>query len=580
MLSRGSAGRCAVQTLLRDGRRPRLGVNGVAPPVERRGEYAAANQSPITGEKVMLHRRFWPTRLRRISAAPLEESLRRRETAPHRERPTPDDDAHAPAVRETNGLTAGAAQQRAARHAWLAPVRTGQGKRQPEGLSREQVELRRGRLGKPSRPLLFLSIDSRVDPVSFPRRFLRLLALASFVAVASNAHAGPKDAQAEKVLDEIEDDYLQTKFDVAEQKLKGALEACGQTMCAPKVKAKLFAALGCVLASGKKQLEDAKDAFVEGLQLDKTITPIADMTSSEVTFAFEKARKELKLDASPKVDKPPPKPDEDKPKPKPKLEPECDGEKPCIEGSCVDGRCEKPVAPTLPPAKMNWVSISFEPDVAVVSGDNVCTADSQANAHYVCLRQSNSRYAGVPVENNADNVNTGFAISTLRLVLGYDRVLADNLTLGARIGFAFNGATDGGASFLPIHAELRASISPGRNPFQGTGVRPYFFLSGGVAQIDSKVEVEVLEDGNACKAKDPQSISSPCTMPSKDGVIEQRRQTLRAYKQAGPGFAGLGFGFAVSPVNGAAFHLGLRGSATFPTVAAVFTPEAGFLLGF
>jgi len=43
---RGSAGRCAAQTILRDGRRPRLGVNGVAPSAERRKGYAADVQSP------------------------------------------------------------------------------------------------------------------------------------------------------------------------------------------------------------------------------------------------------------------------------------------------------------------------------------------------------------------------------------------------------------------------------------------------------------------------------------------------------------------------------------------------------
>jgi hypothetical protein len=42
----GSAGRCAARALLHDGRRPRLGVNGVAPSAERRKEYAADAQSP------------------------------------------------------------------------------------------------------------------------------------------------------------------------------------------------------------------------------------------------------------------------------------------------------------------------------------------------------------------------------------------------------------------------------------------------------------------------------------------------------------------------------------------------------
>src|ERR1700753_1635406 len=103
---------------------------------------------------------------------------------------------------------------------------------------------------------------------------------------AVRAEAEPKDAQAEATLKAIEDDYLETKFDAAEQKLRDAIESCGQSQCSAASKAKLYAALAAVLAGGKHAIGDAKDALIEGLKLDKTVKPIADLSTSEVEFAF------------------------------------------------------------------------------------------------------------------------------------------------------------------------------------------------------------------------------------------------------------------------------------------------------
>src|SRR4051812_10942409 len=110
---------------------------------------------------------------------------------------------------------------------------------------------------------------------------------AAVLGVAPLASAGPRDARAEKALAAIEDDYLETRFDAAEQKLRVAIEECGQTMCTPRLKARLYAALGSVLGSGKKQLDEAKEAFVSALELDREVKPSPDMSSTESTFAFE-----------------------------------------------------------------------------------------------------------------------------------------------------------------------------------------------------------------------------------------------------------------------------------------------------
>ncbi len=409
-----------------------------------------------------------------------------------------------------------------------------------------------------------------------PAALVLAFTLAVRAAIAAPHKPGPGDAQAEKVLKKaLESDFLETRFDDAEQKLKKAIETCKKTKCSKRMVARLHAALGSVLAGGKKELTDAQDAFVDALTADPTIQPDPDVSSQEVTFAFEQAKKKLKLMPA---DPPPPEPVKDDKKPGEKGA-SCDADKPCAEGlACNAGACGDPKPKPAP--KKNWVSITFFPDVSFISGKDVCAAETQAAEQIVCLRGDQSRYRGTPTIGNADNINLGAALATMRLVLGYDRVLIDNLVLGIRLGYAFRGVSDGGVSFLPVHAEARLSFFPGKKPFEGWVARPSLFLAGGLAQIDTKVLVNVLEDGVACGAMNPSDTRSACTKPSKDGIVEPRTQELAAVKRAGLGFASLGFGLDLVPTNAFAFHLGVRGTVTFPVLTAVLQPEAGLMVGF
>jgi hypothetical protein len=229
------------------------------------------------------------------------------------------------------------------------------------------------------------------------------------------------------------------------------------------------------------------------------------------------------------------------------------------------------------PVRKNWISLSYATDLAVVSGSDVCPVDSQNGGHYVCARADGTRYNGAPTPGNADNINTGVALATMRIMLGYDRAFYPNFTLGARIGFAWNGASAPGAAFLPLHAEARFGVWPGRDPFTGT-VRPFFMLSGGVAQVDAKAKVQVLEDGNKCGAANPANTYSPCTLPQ--GMPEARQQTLTVFRQDGLGFAALAFGIQFMPSTRVGMHLAVRGGVSFPSVAAIFSPELGLDVGF
>lgn len=519
-------------------------------------------------------------------------------------------------------------------------------------------------------------------------------ALAAVLALAAApASAAPvKDAAAETALKEAMDsDYFETRFDKAEAKLRAAIDACG-TGCSVEMKAKLYAALGTVLAGGKKQLGDGQEAFVDALKLDPKVAPDPDLASTEVQFAFEKAKAELKVGAAAgaaaAIHKPPaaqrvrtPVPiyleiapdalllvrkvtgsfagtgtetfvplafrkigergygaelpcdevvkegearyfitvlgENDKviatfgSRAEPLRVPirttitseaprwpgftapeqcssrmdttQCLGDEQCSTGLvCEAGQCvvdTKKAAPSSTKLK-NWFTLTFAPDFGLFSAQNVCTATGQNEDKYVCQREDGSRYVGTPTLNVANNVNFGFVVGTLRVALQYDRVVWDNVTAGLRVGFAFNGPSGDGVDFLPLHIEGRVGYSLGKDVFDKPGLRPFAFLSGGLAQVDSGVKVEVLEDGTACGAQPADDPGAPCTRPSYDGRTEPRTQKLNAYKQAGRGFAGLGIGLAYNPIRNVGIHVALRGSVTFPVVIGVISPEAGVTFGF
>jgi hypothetical protein len=510
----------------------------------------------------------------------------------------------------------------------------------------------------------------------------------------AHAQAAPKDAkdaQAEKALAAaMGSDYLETRFDQAAHKLRAAIDACGDAGCSPAVKARLFVALGSVLAHGEKQLEDARDAFTEALRLDPSAKPDPDLSSAEITFAFEQARTaaaasaggaaalqitpppeqlvrtpvplyaELSADLFDKTrqvtvwyqppgatsfrslvlkklrdrafginipcsdlaaegtlryhlaavdaqgailvsagtraaplttqikaslaSEPPHWPGFAPPATCANAEKEraeqCLDDRQCSEGfSCVGGACteRRAAPPPSPDVRRSWVGLTFSPDVSMLSGEGVCALSTQQDEHWVCLRSDKSRYDGTPAPGVADNVNFGFALATQRVAVAYDRLLLDNLTVGGRIGLAMRGATDGGASFLPLHAEARAQYYVGKRPFESLGVRLFVLASAGLAQVDTQVDVEVLEDDAACA---PTPDSTTCTKPGRSGRTEPRQQTLTVYKQAGQGFVSIGGGVGYAPLDAVSLNLALRASLTLPVVTAVISPEIGVSMGF
>ncbi len=514
------------------------------------------------------------------------------------------------------------------------------------------------------------------------------------------ASAGGKDAELEKAITAaIDEDYLDTRFDDAERRLRAALEKCGDS-CSKPARARAWATLGAILAGGKKELDDAREAFVEALTLDPTVAPPDDVASTQVSFAYEKARSDLKLDAPTRAPTdfehaPHPEQQRDTPLPvhvqlsgkvaervdevrvtyrppggttwktqklrslgggafgtnlpcddlgelgtveyyllaiddeqrvlatagtesrplstriadtKPSSPPHWPGYEPprnCADDAprpletdqactadtdCSTGyrcRADKCVldssaaAPEKRFVRRNWFTLAYSPDLALFDGSDVCSAENQKvpgnlGQSYVCFRENGSRYAGTPTPGQGNDVALGVLLGSMRVMLGYERLVEENFTLGARLGVSFLGAPQ---DFLPFHAEGRFAYWFGHRPFDQIA-RPFLSISGGLGQVDSGIRVEVLEDGDACGAANPADPASPCAFPSFDGTVEPRVQGLSAYRQLGMGFVGLGAGVVLAPTPMFGFHLAVRANVTLPVAAFVLSPEAGLTVGF
>ena len=125
-------------------------------------------------------------------------------------------------------------------------------------------------------------------PLRIPSAAAVVAAALAALLVSGTALAAPQDKQAEKALAEaMDEDYLETRFDKAEQRLRDAIAKCGDAGCTPSIKARLYIGLGTVLSGGKNQLDDAKDAFVEALKLDPKAALDPNLAKTEIHYALD-----------------------------------------------------------------------------------------------------------------------------------------------------------------------------------------------------------------------------------------------------------------------------------------------------
>jgi hypothetical protein len=409
--------------------------------------------------------------------------------------------------------------------------------------------------------------------------FWSALAAAQAPAAAPRAGAGPKDEEAKKLDDEaIFTDYLATEFTTAQEKLASALDLCGTDQCSAGVIAKIHRDLGVVLIAGLQDLENGKAELVLALQADPTITLDKDLATPELETAFAQARQEVTgaSGAAPPAGAPPAGGPAEGTVP-PELQQQsgaseadevvcppdfpgcgeqeegfegsfCDAASPCPEGyDCVDNKCEEVEAPISEEAqRKNWIGLGVQQDwLYLGSGTDICMGSD-----YYCFNQGTDIYyfqGGSDLYTSAEGPNVGdklespgLTLATTRVMITFDRAVTNNISLGARVGFAFRGGPQapGGNAFVPIHAEVRGTLWFGSGVFNKVGLRPFLFAGGGLAQVDAKETVPVV-------AKQPVDPNDP----SKGLITPPPTPNLDAWRKTGLSFVSLGFGtgYAFTP---------------------------------
>lgn len=239
----------------------------------------------------------------------------------------------------------------------------------------------------------------------------------------------------------------------------------------------------------------------------------------------------------------------------------CDTSTDCESGErCTPARvCER--APEKP--KKLWLSLNVGQDASFIGTQaDVCgNADTLAANQYNCVQSGDVAYEGIPVESapgTGNAINGGLNVATTRILAGLEGLVGQNVTLGARVGYVLR--TDARSSLAKFHGEARVSFWFGREPFSRRGVRPYLVLAGGLAEVNDKFAVPVIES-------DP---SKP-TFPT---------ETLTVWRQSGPAFGGGGLGLMIptgGPGQGVTAEF--KVVALFPNASVAMSPTIGYSLG-
>jgi hypothetical protein len=249
---------------------------------------------------------------------------------------------------------------------------------------------------------------------------------------------------------------------------------------------------------------------------------------------------------------------------------DCGGEEMCKAGLCV----ERPR-----PSKLDWFGLHFGADFASISGSNdACEPDN--GGEFACFDGSEA-YDGTPYPGNGGTVPGGFHAGTMRVMFSYDRFLLENVSLGARFGFAFSGAPDG---FFPLHFEARGTYYFGNVTQSRSRFVPYVAVGFGLAQVDSKVPVQMVD----CL---PEALMACQQAPEVNAQLinpnggAARLRTLDAYKSLGTVFGTVSPGLmvAISKELSAVANLGvllMTDEQQSTSLVINLQPSLGVELGF
>jgi hypothetical protein len=241
-----------------------------------------------------------------------------------------------------------------------------------------------------------------------------------------------------------------------------------------------------------------------------------------------------------------------------------------------------------------WLTLGFQQDFLLMpASSGACLTESEYGCYYGAdyrdptetLRDSMGRevttdgvnydFSEAGLRQNgvyygAGAVGSGFALATQRILLGFDYAATPSILVGLRGGFALGGGPQkpGGAAFIPVHIEGRLAYWFGG---AHTGAfRPYAQVSGGLAQVDAKVTVDIV---------DTQAIQECARLGTTYGSSCLRR-TVNAWRKTGTVFGSAGFGALIATSQNTGVIVEGRGMFMFPEAGVALSAQAGFSIGF
>ena len=325
----------------------------------------------------------------------------------------------------------------------------------------------------------------------------------------------------------------------------------------------------------------------------------------------------------------------------------CDKTEECKEGfSCLNGSCEQGGGEEPPTGgggsgpgpkdagdhalKKNIISLGVEfdalflasatdvcgsttagPDNKLGTDDDVLTAPN----NFFCYT-SDGEFLGKPVAKRFNEVQGGGVFpATVRLLLGYDRIIWKGLVAGLRVGYAFGGSPSVGnaqerfdncqnntpkpprvhftddagehgicrepaaKSFLPAHVEIRLAYMFLENNIKQSKFlpRPYFFTGfGAVGQVNGGVKVGICDNMDA-SGNNPVTAAQadPRCGPAGTTPARKREDDVTAYQITGLNFVPVGIG-AVFPFHpNVGISAELKAMFMLPTFGVVLAPTIG-----
>jgi hypothetical protein len=217
---------------------------------------------------------------------------------------------------------------------------------------------------------------------------------------------------------------------------------------------------------------------------------------------------------------------------------------------------------------------------------------SSTNGDYNCFSGGSNPYPGELPQGTAQSpgelgdpypgtgISSGAALGTMRVLASYGRVLSEHFMAEGRAGFAFNGgpATRAGSSFLPVHAELRASYW--LRGVAASGLRPYLHLGGGLAQVDVKMSNVSVRD---CSQLSERNAFLDCI--NAEGSYDSANnpqlpeQQLEAYRKLGQAFVTTGGGVVMALSEKTGLQFNVNAMFMLPSSGVVIEPSLGLVFG-